>query len=211
MNYIITNILANPWEAITAIFTIIITFIAWFQLTSVNKTTRADFIHKFNNDFFKESTQEIISLLDYSALKFMIASVNYGQNIPTKEFPYFVIERSIAEQFKPKISSARQEYTAFEIDDNLLGHFEDIGNFEKQRILDISFIYECFSYYIILTWENEEIQKYIKWQRGDGGNNAIDIYEKFEYLYKKCKSLDIAKQNKRWFLLWKLKWFLFRT
>lgn len=193
--------------AATALLTAFLVFIAWLQLEKFNNTTRGDFIHRFMKDFFNEPTRHIITLLEYSALKFKIREVNYGDDSPTNEFPYFQIDKNIIEQLKIKTDNHRLEYTAFEIDDELLGHFDDLGSFEKRDILDISLIYDLSSYYLETVWENEEIQKYIKWQRAQE-QDFNDIFEDFEYIYKKCMSFGIAKRKNQWIWLWKLRWFL---
>jgi hypothetical protein len=195
------------WIGLTAILTGILAWVAYWQLKSFNKTTRADFINRFTKDFFNESAQEIILLLDYSALKFKESEIEYGKDIPRREWPYFLIEKDIAGQFKPKMTSQREMYTAFELDDDLLGHFDDLGTFEKRGILDISLIYDVFSYYIELVWENEEIQKYIKWQQADNKDFG-DVFENFEYIYRKCKSFGSTKRNRQNIWFWKLKWLL---
>lgn len=195
------------WIGLTAILTGILAGVAYWQLKSFNKTTRADFIHRFTKDFFNESTREIIALLDYSALKFRESEIEYGKDIPRREWPYFLIDKDIAGQFKQKIPSQRELYTAFELDDDLLGYFDDLGTLEKRGILDISLIYDVFSYYIEIVWENEEIQKYIKWQQADNKDFG-DMFENFEYIYRKCKSFGATKRNKQSIWFWKLKWFL---
>jgi len=194
------------WVALTAILTAILAGVAYWQLRRFNKTTRADFINRFTKDFFNKSTQEIIILLDYSALKFKVSEIEYGEDIPKREWTYFLIDKNITGQFKPKMANEKDKYTAFEFDDDLLGHFDDLGTFEKEGILNISLIYDVFSYYIELVWENEEIQKYIKWQQDDNEDFG-DMFENFEYIYKKCDSFGKAKRNHQWIWLWKIKWF----
>ncbi len=194
------------WVGTTAILTGILAGVAYWQLKSFNKTTRADFINRFTNEFFNKSTQEIIVLFDYSALKFRVSEVDYGEDISKKEWPYFLIDRNISNQFKTKIANEKEKYTAFELDDDLLGYFDDLGTYEKKGILDISLVYDVFSFYIELVWENEEIQKYIKWQQDDDEDFG-DMFENFEYIYKKCKYFGEARRNGQWIWLWKMKWF----
>jgi hypothetical protein len=199
---------ATFWTSlITAFFTAIIACVAWFQLNRFNTTTRADFIHRFTKDFFNEPTRQIMTLLDNSALKFKIREITCGKGLPKREFPYFHIDKDIADQLRMKVDSHKSEYTAFEIDDELLGYFDDLGTFEKRGILDVSLIYDVFSYYIELVWENEEIQKYIKWQQAES-EDFVDMFENFEYIYQKCKSFGNAKRSGQMIIFWKLKWFL---
>ena len=96
----------------------------------------------------------------------------------------------------------KQKYSAFEIDDDLLGYFEDIGNNESKKLIDIDMIYDTFSWYIKIIWENPAVQEYIKWQRSEGA----DIYDGFEYIYNKSKSYGEAKEKKEPLWIWRLKW-----
>jgi hypothetical protein len=81
------------------------------------------------------------------------------------------------------------------LDDVLFGHIDDLGTFEKRGVLDISFIYKFFDYYVEVIWENKEIRKYIEWQRS-GDESDSDVYDNFEYIYNKCKSYGEAKRKK---------------
>lgn len=192
------------WTALLVLFTAALVFFAYFQLRGIKKTTRADFVHRFKQDIFKEPIQQIVMLLQYSALNFRIRDISFGEGIPTKDWPYFEIDTSIADQLKES-NINKAVYNSYEIDDNLLGHFEDLGNFEKYGILDISFIYNWFNFYIEMTWDNNQIKKYINWLR-EGNESSYDIYENFEYIYNKCKSYGEAKRMNKWIWVWKLKW-----
>jgi hypothetical protein len=81
---------------------------------------------------------------------------------------------------------------AYELDDLLLGHFEDLGILYENKILDIHMIYEEFDWYIITCWENDDINEYIKYQREKEG---WDIYKRFENIYQKSKLHGITKQD----------------
>jgi|GEM_PF-844045 len=173
------------WSFFTVLFTGLIALVAYSQLKKFNTTTRADFIDRFKKHFFTPSARDILSLFQYGALKFKLAKIDYGEDLPSGDFPYFEIDKNIREQLTLFVQ-AKEIYTAYEIDDDLLGHIDDLGTFEKRRILDISIIYELFEYYITEAWENEEINKYVQWQRV-GNESYRDIYDNFEYIYNKCR------------------------
>ena len=167
---------------ITGVGTLFLFLTALIQLNSLSKTSKAEFIHKFKNDFFNDKTNRIFTAIDEGRIKFVNSRV-----------PHFKIHR--------------QESTinTHVIDNLLLGHLEDLGVFEKKGVVDIDMIYELFDYYIEVCWENEEIKNYINYQ-GDG-----DIYENFFYIYEKCKSLGIAKKFGVPILAWKIFWSLKRN
>ena len=156
-------------EWITAVSTMSAVGIAYWQLNAMNKISRADFIIRLKDDFFKPETREIIELLDNQDMEFV------GNDINKACFQ--------------KKSDEKRQLTIYEMDDLLLGKFEDIGIFLDKRILDIEMVYHEFEWYVTLVWTNIEIQKYIVLQRQDGD----DMYCKFENLYNQCKKIRQKK------------------
>lgn len=158
--------------------TVVLAIIAWIQLRKISKTANADFIRQFKDVFFTPETRQLIMLIDQKLMRFM-----------DEPLPYFVvIEGSLPDFIRAE--NARKFYTSYDLDDLLLGHFEDLGLFAKRGIITIEMAYEFFSWYIETTWENNEIKKYIESQRKTEGE---DIYENFEYIYKKCNSYRNGK------------------
>jgi hypothetical protein len=118
-----------------------------------------------------------------------------------------VVETPIPETIKGEV--IKKYYSEYEVDDLLLGHFDDLGLFERKRFIKIDMVYEMFSWYIERVRDNREIDRYIESQRNDPEHpEDKDIYDNFDYIYKKCKSFGQAKINKKsiWFL--KIKWWL---
>jgi hypothetical protein len=189
------------WTFCLVLATLLLYLVAKFQLSGISKTSKADFIKKFNNDFFVEQIRNVIMLLDYQALEYREKSVQLGNKNEEAMFPYFTIDPNILNQLviSDSLLGTLQEkkvYSSFEMDDLLLGRFEDIGLFEKQGFLDIKDICNHFSWYIDVTWENKEIQKYIKAQRNLYGDR---IYCHFEYVYNKCKKVNLL--TKLWIVI----------
>ncbi|HVA96036.1 MAG TPA: hypothetical protein VND99_00110 [Candidatus Acidoferrales bacterium] len=162
----------NFWTMIIGIFTAALWITAKHQLKALSKTSRADFIHRFKNDFFTHATRQIIKLIDQNKLKFDSKTGDFNNDI-----------------------------SSYDVDDLILGHFEDLGIFEKKGYIDIEEIYELFDYYIENTWENSAIQEYL-----EKLSNGSDIYDNFKYLYYKCKSYGEAKMNREFIFLWRIKW-----
>lgn len=202
--------------AATALFTLILVFVGWSQLTGINATSSGDFIHKLKIDYFRESTRKLFHLIEQDCIIF-------NKNISSSG-----IDNSFFEVDKDKISNSSLPddikkdlltkifYSTYEIDDLLLGHFEDIGLFEKTKVMDIDMVYEEFDYYIFITHENGQIKRYLEYCRE--GENNDDIYDKFSYIYEKCQSYGTLKKRKLSNsiifsdiskLIWKLKFKLF--
>jgi hypothetical protein len=158
---------------------LLIAYVAWIQLNKITNVNSAEFIYKLKKDFFTKEARNLMTLIELDALKY----------VNDEKLPYFIVlEERIAElpeEIKKELLNKRF-YTVYEIDDILLGHFEDIGIFEQSGILDIKMIYEEFSWYIETVYKNCEIQRYIEHERA----NDKEIYNKFEYIYHKCKKLN---------------------
>lgn len=178
LDYLKNLFLKDPAMFWTMAATVVLAIIAWIQLRKISKTANADFIRQFKDVFFTPETRQLIMLIDQKLMRFM-----------DEPLPYFVvIEGSLPDFIRAE--NARKFYTSYDLDDLLLGHFEDLGLFAKRGIITIEMAYEFFSWYIETTWENNEIKKYIESQRKTEGE---DIYENFEYIYKKCNSYRNGK------------------
>ena len=146
-------------EYLGAISALVIVLLTYLQLKEVNDATKAEFAHKFKTDFFTEQSCILITLFDYDLLKFKI--------IPKKnlldEFGYFVIDTSNIDALKKKFPKLlnRDFYTPYELDNFLLNHFDDLGQFYKGGVLNMEYIYSGFDYYVELIHENEQIKKYL--------------------------------------------------
>lgn len=180
--------MVSLWTFCLVLATLLLYLVARYQLAGISKTTKADFIKQFNNDFFQEHTRNVVMLLDYEALEYKNKAVQLEGETNKKAFPYFSIvadvlaQMGVSDEIKAELSK-KGMYSCFEIDDILLGRFEDVGLFEKQGFLHIKDVCNHFHWYIDLTWQNKEIQKYVQSQRALYGPL---IYCNFEYIFNKC-------------------------
>lgn len=171
---------------IGVVATLLLASIAREQLGDLSNTSSADFIMKLKEQFFKKKTRILIELFDNDWIKFFKKNDKSGIH-------YFgVTENKIRESGLPEelqnILLKRKYYSSYEVDDLLLGHFEDIGILEQKGTLKIDMIYDEFSWYIETIWENYQIKKYIVKQRRDLDDKKI--YDKFQCIYTKCKEFD---------------------
>ena len=171
---------------IVASVTLLLVRIAWKELDKMVNINSADFIYRLKNDFFTEETRNLITLIDLDAIRFVNNNgIVYFEVIEKKlkDFPEEII----------RLLTQKKFYSPYEIDDLLLGHFEDIGLFVQKGVVDIEMAYKEFDWYVKTTYENDEIQKYITHLREFEGG---DIYDKFEYLYQEFKKLGKLKREK---------------
>jgi hypothetical protein len=185
-----------------AIFTLILVFVAWAELGSISKTSSADFIHRLKEDFFTEKTRTLIHLIHRGYIKF-VEEYKGGERI----YFFNINEEKIKSSGLPDEIIVRltkeKVYSTYEMDDLVLGHFEDVGFLEKKGLVDIEMVENQFSWYIGVVFENPEIQAYLKSQTE---YISSDIYENFKYIYIKCKAFGKAKAENKSIAIWKLKY-----
>jgi len=182
-------------SALCAFFTLILAYIVLQQLSKIYSTSNADLIHKLKTDLFRPETRILIHLLGNEYLIFMVPE-NSQTELPYKE-AYFEVDvekiskTNLPQEIKDDITKNKY-YSTYEINDILLGHFENIGLFWEIGALEIDVIYAKFGYYLSLAYDNPAIKEYIKFARKDGA----DIYDKFEKVYNASKSYGQKKLAK---------------
>lgn len=169
---------------IGAIITVLLILVAWWQLGSMNRTSSADFLHKLKIDFFTDSTRTLIHLLDSDYLEFIAL---------TQEEAYFKVNTdNVKESGLPSeivdMLTARKAYSVCEIDDYVLNHLEDLGYMYKQKLLTRDMVYDQFSYFLEVAFDNSEIKKYVAWQRNLP--RCEDIFSDAEELYDEVKQME---------------------
>lgn len=183
---------------LAALGTITAVYVTRRQLRGLSETSKADFLHRLKSDFFTADSEEILFLIEHNLLEFMILETKD----PNDE------EMAI---FKPKkdkhklMKSPKHNYTTTEVDRLILGNLEDVGIFEKKKLIDIDSVYEEFSEYIERAWSNEAIRRYVKWTIDE---DYDDTYSNFRYIYEKCVSYGKVKRLGKNVLLWKIKFWI---
>jgi hypothetical protein len=159
------------WNFVIAIFTVLLWWTAWGQLKKLNRTSSADFIIKFKQDLFTEQHRAIFRCIEDGALQYN------GKSFKITD---------------PSSAEGGRDMSVYDMDD-YLGHFEDLGLLEQEKIVSIEMVYELFSFYIEASWENPEIARYVNDERKrDGGE---DIYDKFQYIHGRCKKFGESKRK----------------
>jgi hypothetical protein len=187
---------------LATIFAAFLVWVAWEELSKLSKTSSADFIHRLDNDFFTPKTRKLVSLIVCGALEFC----------PNDEGePYFQVDldkldkTKLPEKLKESLGRVRY-YSAFEVDDSLLGLFENIGMLERRGIVDFQMVYDVFSWYLKEAWNNDHIKKYVIYNRDDEETAPSDtlVYYHFQRIAIKCLEYD---ELDSWYsrLWWKFK------
>jgi hypothetical protein len=166
------------WSGVAVILATIGIAIALGQLGGIKKVSRADFAKRFIDTFFNPETRTLFTLLLNSALEFAILEIVDETGTVIDRLPYFRIKQSVAGQLRGvvPVEEKRTGYSAFEIDDFLLGFFDDLGWYHKQGLIDIDTIKQAFGYYICESYENDQVRR----MRINTGR-----YVDFRYLYNK--------------------------
>jgi len=179
---------------LAAFFAAFLVWVAWEELGKLSKTSSADFIHRLDNDFFTSETRKLVALVDCEALDFKDPSNDESQSVGETDFlAYFEVnldnlkKTNLPEEIIKSISK-KNYYSTWEVDDLLLGLFENIGMLEQRRIIGFQMVYDVFSWYLETTWKNYEIKKYIMYCRKDDNNARIEtvFYYYFQYIVTKC-------------------------
>lgn len=157
--------------------TALLAYIAWTQLKGIATTASADFIIKLKRDFFTREERRLMHLIDNDWLKF--------RRGPDDQ-PWFEVDQEAVGQssLPPNIKRTLllwPAYSAFDVDDILLQHFEDAGMLTGRHLLNVDMVFDQFSWYVEKAWQNCAIQKYIQSER----KRDPRLYEKFEELYNK--------------------------
>jgi hypothetical protein len=127
------------WTGAIAIITFVGIVFALLQLRSIRRTSSADFAKRFIDTFFTPETRTLFTLLMNSALGFTVKEISEGGK-QIDRFPCLEIKREILTQLSGfvQIEENRTGYSAFEIDDLLLGHLDDLGWYVKRGLIDYS-------------------------------------------------------------------------
>ncbi len=181
-------------SVLAAFFAAFLVWVAWEELGKISKTSSADFIHRVDNDFFTHETRILVSLIDCGALEFNDKAES-SDDIEVR--PYFEINQDklkkskLPEEVIQRLSE-KKYYSTWEIDDLLLGHFENIGMLEQKRVVNFQMVYDVFSWYLETIWKDDHIKKYITYCRNGEKASRIDtvFYNQFQYIVTKCLEYD---------------------
>jgi len=143
------------------IATVALAVIAHNQLKALREQANADFLLKFNREFFtSEMNQKIIAAIEAK---------------------------------KSVLKEKGGEFTHYQLDD-YLGYFELMSWYDKKGLIDFELVDENFGRYISLTWQNEEIKKYILQLRNETKDPRY--YKPFEDIAIKIIAKEKEISNK---------------
>ncbi|MEO6844314.1 MAG: hypothetical protein ABI184_04015 [Ginsengibacter sp.] len=160
------------------------------QIRLTQRTTNADFAERFKKALFTNESRELFFLVDNDLLTYETINIETGFDIHLFKQDKTKVDliKSKIQNFD-KITSAKETYTSYELDDYLLQHFEDLGYYEEIGILSIEDIYNGFAYYIETCYENTSIKTYVDNCRKGNARNK-DMYDKFITLYDKIQEYN---------------------
>lgn len=179
--FIMTVLSGLVGDLILACITCLLVVVGWVQLSKINKTNSATFLLDIKKGFFVAPTRDLVQLVDSDWLVF-------EEKDELTESYFTVNEDKVRESelewtLRHRLL-AHRAYSVYDMDDLLLGHFEDLGMLLKQRSVDEDMVYAMFSWYVERAWENRAIYDYVMAQRKTDNT----LYTEFEYLYNQCKT-----------------------
>jgi hypothetical protein len=169
------------WAGVAVIVAAAGVFVALRQLGGIKKISRADFAKRFMDTFFTPETRALFTLLMNSALEFEVLQIKDSAGEVIDRLPYLRIKKDVAGQLGGIVlmENERNGYSSFEVDDLLLGFFDDLGWYEKKGLIDLKTIKQAFGYYICESYENEQVKLYLADEDNEGN------YGDFRYIYDK--------------------------
>jgi hypothetical protein len=81
------------------------------------------------------------------------------------------------------------------VDDVLLGPLEDVGLLLRNNLVSLNDAYEQFDSYVQICAEDRAISEYLRLARDGEGNE--DVYDGFQYLYKRLEEAGPAVRDKK--------------
>jgi hypothetical protein len=188
----LTKSLSDPaifWVMVGAVTTIILVGVAYWQLESLARTSRSDFLYRIKSDFFNDDARRLIFLVENNLLKFHSEGAIPFFEITGRDVP------GNADRMR-ELGIEGDSVSMYLVDDKLLGPMEDIGVLEKLRLVTLEEVYEVFVTYINICVESPSLKDYLGWSRKDTEDD--DVYDNLLYLYKKLKEkTPRIRQKKR--------------
>jgi hypothetical protein len=169
---------ATFWAMVTAVATVIVTLVAYWQLRSLAQTSRSDFLYRLKKDFFTTEARQLIFLAEHDLMKFHKGKI-----------PHFEIvghdNPGVMERMK-ELGIIGITISTYAVDDALLGPMEDMGVLESMGLLSLKEIYEAFVTYINICVESQPLKEYLDFSRENPEDS--DVYDHLLRLYKKLKA-----------------------
>jgi hypothetical protein len=182
---------------ITSLATVVLLFVAYFQLRSLARTSRSDFLYRLKKDFFTQDVRRLLFLVERDYLEF-----------PEEEIPHFKIvgrdQPIVAERMKD-LGIQGDSVGTYIMEDVLLGPLEDLGFLEKRGMVDFEEVYEAFETYFLICVECKALHHYFEWSRADLYDD--NVYDNLLTLAKKLKEQGKKiRARKRWRLSLTTRW-----
>ncbi|HEY4905273.1 MAG TPA: hypothetical protein VIH89_17480 [Candidatus Sulfotelmatobacter sp.] len=166
----------NVWAMITAITTVALVLVAYWQLRALARTSRSEFLYKLKRDFFTDEARRLIFLAENDLLEFQSADISY----------FRIVQVSAETQSRlAELGIAGSTISAYQVDDALLGPLEDVGILLRSNLVSLNEAYEQFESYVQICAESKAMGAYLESARTGEGNE--DVYDGIQYLYERLE------------------------
>jgi hypothetical protein len=165
------------WAMLTAITTVALAAVAYWQLSDLAQTNRSDFIYKLKEDFFTDEARRLVFLVDNDLLQFKVATIPY--------FEIAIPEDAETRKRIEELGIVGSTLSTYLVDDVLLGPLEDVGVLLKLGRISLRETYEHFDSYVQNCANDNAIQDYLSWSR-EGEDNE-DVYDNFQELSERLE------------------------
>jgi hypothetical protein len=129
------------WAMITAVATFVLVFVAYFQLKSLARTSRSDFLYRLKKDFFTHEVRRLLFLVERDYLEFQEEEIAHFKIIGRDQ-------PRVAERMR-ELGIEGDSVSTYRMEDELLGPLEDVGFLEKIGMVDFREVYETIETYYL--------------------------------------------------------------
>ena len=165
------------WAMVTAVATVALILVGYFQLRELVRTRKADFAKKLSDDFFTPDVLRLLNLLSLRRLRF----IKQGPQIYFQILPPEIPEAPLPEELR----ETEERVGVQAIVQYILNPLELIAYWERIHVITLEDASFLFGRAILLCGDNPEVMSLVQQERAAHRNPSL--YVEFERLYGRLK------------------------
>jgi hypothetical protein len=170
------------WVMLTAVATVALVLVGYFQLAELVRTRKSEFIEKLHEDFSTPEERSVFSLIARGRLRFR----------DTRSFDVITQETDVIEEIEIEVEIEGERIRASEVTRLILNPLEYLAYMERSKTVILEQVVFLFGPTIRTVGGNEEIWKFINRLRMETVNPAL--FSQFERLYAKVQKFQLRSR-----------------
>jgi len=167
---------------LTAVATVALVLVGYFQLAELIRTRKSEFIEKLHEDFSTPEERSVFSLIARGRLRFR----------DTRSFDVITQETDVIEEIEIEVEIEGERIRASEVTRLILNPLEYLAYMERSKTVILEQVVFLFGPTIRTVGGNEEIWKFINRLRMETVNPAL--FSQFERLYAKVQKFQLRSR-----------------